>query len=279
MDRATLLKNMPLFESLSPEDLELLGKQLEERSFAAGTHVFERGDPGSTLFLIREGGIEISTGDGKKRVVLATLFEGQYFGELSLLDGAPRSATAIAVKDTELLALDRADFTEFLRKKPECAISIMAELGERMRRTNDLMTGQVSKNVLEEEEEKLTFGQRIADRVAAFGGSWRFIGIFSGFMALWMAVNAFDGIAWGPMPYILLNLMLSTIAALQAPVIMMSQNRQSSKDKALATNDFLVNLKNEMGISRLQTTQAELLQRVMLIERHLSHGGQEHRRS
>jgi len=268
MDRSTLLSNIPLFESLTPDDLAALSARLEERAFAAGEAIFAQGDPGSTLFLIQEGGVEISVGQGKTRVVLATLFPGQYFGELSLMDGAPRSATAAAAKASTLLALDRDDFKEFIKKDPDAALLIMAEMGERMRQTNELMTRQVSKNVVEEVEEKATLGQRVADRVAAFGGSWTFIGLFGGFMALWMGTNAISAIAWDPMPFILLNLMLSTIAALQAPVIMMSQNRAGEKDKALAENDFQVNLKNEIGIDSLVKGQQEILARLALLERH-----------
>ena len=268
MDRSTLLSNIPLFESLTPDDLAALSARLEERAFAAGEAIFAQGDPGSTLFLIQEGGVEISVGQGKTRVVLATLFPGQYFGELSLMDGAPRSATAAAAKASTLLALDRDDFKEFIKKDPDAALLIMAEMGERMRQTNELMTRQVSKNVVEEVEEKATLGQRVADRVAAFGGSWTFIGLFGGFMALWMGTNAISAIAWDPMPFILLNLMLSTVAALQAPVIMMSQNRAGEKDKALAENDFQVNLKNEIGIDSLVKGQQEILARLALLERH-----------
>ena len=268
MDRSTLLSNIPLFESLTPDDLAALSARLEERTFAAGEAIFAQGDPGSTLFLIQEGGVEISVGQGKTRVVLATLFPGQYFGELSLMDGAPRSATAAAAKASTLLALDRDDFKEFIKKDPDAALLIMAEMGERMRQTNELMTRQVSKNVVEEVEEKATLGQRVADRVAAFGGSWTFIGLFGGFMALWMGTNAISAIAWDPMPFILLNLMLSTVAALQAPVIMMSQNRAGEKDKALAENDFQVNLKNEIGIDSLVKGQQEILARLALLERH-----------
>jgi uncharacterized membrane protein len=136
-----------------------------------------------------------------------------------------------------------------------------------MRQTNELMSRQVSKNIVAEVEEKLTFGQRVADQVASFGGSWGFIFVFGGIMASWMLLNAFHPIAWDIYPYILLNLCLSTIAALQAPVIMMSQNRQAAKDKLLAQNDFQVNLKNELGIEAILRLQQELLQRITLLER------------
>ncbi len=267
MDRKKLLANIPLFESLASEDLAALEARLEERQFPADTVVFSQGDPGDTLYVIQEGSVEIAIEQGKRKIVVANLFEGQYVGEISLLDGGVRSATVRTLKPTLLLALDRQDFTEFLTSKPRAALSILAEMGERMRQTNELMSRQVSKNVLEEAEEKLTVGQRVADKVASFGGSWGFIFAFGGVMFLWMSANAFDRIAWDIYPFILLNLCLSTIAALQAPVIMMSQNRQAAKDKLLAQNDFQVNLKNELGIEAILRSQQEILHRLSMLER------------
>ena len=203
--------------------------------------------------------------------MLTSLFKQQYFGELALLDGAPRSATARANRDTSLLALERDDFVEFVKKRPEAALAIMHEVGERIRATNELMTRTVTRNVLEEEDRKLTVGERIADTVAAFGGSWPFIFIFTGFMAVWMIWNSVTGqpLAFDPLPFMFLNLFLSTIAALQAPVIMMSQNRQATKDKALAVNTYQVNLKNEVSIDKLIRGQAELLVRLNQLEQRL----------
>jgi CRP/FNR family transcriptional regulator, cyclic AMP receptor protein len=273
MERTELLRAIPLFESLDADDLQRLASRLEERNLEKNEIVFNAGDEGATLFVIQKGAVEISSGgEGKANVTLATLGPGQFFGELSLLDGAPRSATATATKETLLLALDRDDFVEFIKKDPDAALRILAEVGERIRHTSALLSQIVSRNVIAEEEDKLTLGQRVADRVAAFGGSWPFIGIFGGLMAIWMTINAILGnlSAFDPYPFILLNLMLSTLAALQAPIIMMSQNRQSSKDKALAENDYKVNLKSEMGIDRMIKAQAEMMARLELIERRMS---------
>src|SRR5262249_1903800 len=151
--------------------------------------VFRQGEPGGSLYIIEDGEVEIAHGDGKDRIVLANLFPGQFFGELSLLDGAPRSATATAKCDTRLLALSREDFVEFLVAHPHAGVKIMAETAERMRLTNELMSRQVTRNVVEEADDKLTFGQRVADAVASFGGSWSFIGLFGGLMFVWMASN------------------------------------------------------------------------------------------
>src|ERR1041385_2642778 len=268
MDRSSLLASIPLFESLSPEDLEALASRLEERMLNAEEVLFHQGDTGRAMFIIQEGAVDISAAAGKGKVSLTTLFSGQYFGELSLLDGAPRSATATATKNTLLLGPDHDDFVDFVKKHPEAALHIMGEVAERMRQTNELMSQQVSKNINEEEEERMTFGQRVADQIASFGGSWTFIFIFAGVMIAWMGLNLYiarnwgEAKAWDPMPFILLNLILSPLAALQAPVIMMSQSRQAAKDKLMATNDYHVNLKNEIGIDKLIKANAEILQRM-----------------
>ncbi len=275
MDRIELLKTIPLFESLEQDDLTALAGKLRESTVEAGTVVFSQGDEGDAMYVIVDGAIDIVAGNGKQRVTLASLFKQQYFGELSLLDGAPRSASAVASRETSLFALDRDDFVEFVKKRPDAALSIMHEVGERMRATNELMTRTVSRNVVEEEEEKLTLGERVADMVASFGGSWPFIFIFAGVMAVWMAWNSLNSepLAFDPLPFMFLNLFLSTIAALQAPVIMMSQNRQAVKDKALALNTYQVNLKNEVSIDKLIRGQTELLQRVAQLEHKLSRTG------
>ena len=262
-----LLASIPLFESLTSEDLDGLARRLEAVEVGAGDQIFQQGDEGSALFIIEDGAVEISYGEGKGKVSLATLYTGQYFGELSLFDGSPRSATATAMRQSRLTRLDRDDIVDFVNKNPAAALRIISEMSERLRQTNELMSRQVSRNVLEEAEEALTFGQRIADRVAAFGGSWTFIFTFGSVMGLWMLINILRVVNFDPYPFILLNLCLSTVAALQAPVIMMSQNRQSSKDKLLAENDYQVNLKAEMEITALLRGQAEILARIAFLER------------
>jgi uncharacterized membrane protein len=267
MTRQELLATIPLFESLTAEDIEGLTARLEESHHAPGDVIFRQGDEGSSLFVIEEGAVEIGYGEGAGCITLATLSNGQYFGELSLFDGAPRSATATAVKPTQVIRLDRDDLVDFVHKNPAAALRIIEEMGDRLRQTNELMSRQVSRNVLEEQEESLTFGQRIADRVAKFGGSWPFIIIFATAMTFWMGMNVIRVANFDPYPFILLNLALSTVAALQAPIIMMSQNRQSTKDKLLAENDYQVNLKAEMEIAALLRGQSELLARLAVVEK------------
>ena len=272
MDRIELLQTIPLFESLERDDLTVLANRLREVAVEAGQTVFAQGDEGDSMYVIETGAVDIVAGQGRQQVTLASLFKQQYFGELALLDGAPRSATAVASRATQLLALERDDFVEFIKKRPDAALAIMHEVGERMRATNELMTRTVTRNVLEEEDQKLTFGERIADAVAAFGGSWPFIFMFGGFMVVWMLWNSLlhEPIAFDPLPFMFLNLFLSTLAALQAPIIMMSQNRQSTKDKALAVNNYQVNLKNEVSIDKVLRGQTELLQRLVALEQRVA---------
>ena len=262
-----LLANIPLFESLTDDDVDALAKRLETVEYNEGDVIFTQGDEGSSLFVVEDGAVEISYGEGKSKFCLATLFPGKYFGELSLFDGAPRSATATAIKHSRLIRLDRDELVDFVNGSPAAALRIIGEMSERLRQTNELMSRQVSRNVLEEAEERLTFGQRIADKVAAFGGSWPFIIIFGAVMTVWMGVNIAGAAHFDPYPFILLNLALSTVAAIQAPIIMMSQNRQASKDKLLAENDYQVNLKAEMEIEAMLRNQAELMARISLMER------------
>jgi CRP/FNR family cyclic AMP-dependent transcriptional regulator len=268
--REGLLSNIALFESLTDEDLTALGQRVETVIYEPGEVIFQQGDEGSSLFVVEDGAVDISFGEGKTRVVLASLFSGQYFGELSLFDGSPRSATAVATKRSRLIRLDREDLVDFVNKNPNAALRIIAEMSERLRQTNELMSRQVSRNVLDEAEEAMTLGQRVADRVATFGGSWPFIFLFGAVMFVWMGINIFGLTHFDLYPFILLNLCLSTLAAIQAPIIMMSQNRQAAKDKLLAENDYQVNRKAEMEISATLRNQAELLARLAMIERLVS---------
>jgi uncharacterized membrane protein len=268
--REGLLSNIALFESLTDDDLTALSQRVETVVYEPGEIIFRQGDEGSSLFAIEDGAVEISYGEGRARVVLASLFNGQYFGELSLFDGSPRSATATAAKRSRLIRLDREDLVDFVNKNPDAALRIIAEMSERLRQTNELMSRQVSRNVLDEAEEQMTLGQRVADKVAAFGGSWPFIFVFGAIMLGWMGINVLALTHFDPYPFILLNLCLSTLAAIQAPIIMMSQNRQAAKDKLLAENDYQVNRKAEMEIEAVLRTQAEVLARLAMIERLMS---------
>ncbi len=188
-----------------------------------------------------------------RKIILAENTRGDIFGEISLLDGGPRTATAVATEDAELFALERQDLLDLITKHPHAAMDLLTVVGRRLRATDELLRTHVAKNVNEEEEEQMTFGERIADKVAAFGGSWTFI-IFFGFVLLcWAALNTIllHDRGFDPYPYILLNLFLSMLASLQAPVIMMSQNRQSTKDRLKADLEYEINLKAELEVAQL----------------------------
>ena len=188
-------------------------------------------------------------------VTLTELEQGAFFGELAVLDRGPRSTNATAVGSTVLHRLSSDDFQQFLLQHPEASIDVICEIGARMRQTNMLVTTRVTRNINAEMEEKATLGERVADKVASFGGSWTFIGIYTTFLVFWMTVNSYVLVRYradfDPFPYILLNLMLSMTAALQAPIIMMSQNRAAYKDRLAAEQDFKVNLKSELLLEEL----------------------------
>ena len=266
-DEAQSLARIPLFQRLEPHELEHLAEDVEQVNYKAGEVIFHEYDKGDALYVVEEGSVRIwVTDEHVRQVTLTELSPGQFFGELSVLDRGPRSSSASAVVDTHLHRLSSDDFQKFLMAHPDCAIDVICEIGARLRQTNLLVAQRASRNVNEVMEGRYTVGQRVADRVAAFGGSWTFIFIFGGILLTWMVTNSLllahvgqgeNGAQWDPYPYILLNLLLSTLAALQAPVIMMSQNRAAEKDRLAAEQDFKVNLKSELMLEELVRKQRE----------------------
>ncbi|MGH9777403.1 MAG: DUF1003 domain-containing protein [Candidatus Acidiferrales bacterium] len=249
----SLLAGIQFFDLLNEENRKALANVIDSTTLKDGETLFHAGEPGDALYIVRSGEIELYIKDtAGQRIVLNTARPGDFFGELALLDEGPRTATAAALADSELLVLGRDDLILLFQKNPDAALHMLASLGRMTRKADELLRTRVSRNLNVEEEETSTFGQRIADRVARFGGSWTFIILFGVFMLFWISTNAFRGAgAFDPFPYILLNLALSMLAAMQAPVIMMSQNRQSSKDRLKADLDYEVNLKAELEIAHL----------------------------
>jgi uncharacterized membrane protein len=260
-DEADSLSRIPLFKRLTPEELEQLAKEVDQVKFKDDETIFNEQDKGDALYAVEDGAVRIWVLDEDvKPVTLAELKPGEFFGELAVLDRGPRSTNATAIGDTTLHRLSSDDFQKFLMDHPDVAIDVICEIGARMRQTNVLVSKRATRNINVEMEQRATIGQRIADRVASFGGSWTFIMIYVGFLVGWMALNTFVLIHYGrgeggaqfdPYPYILLNLMLSMTAALQAPIIMMSQNRAAEKDRLAAEQDFKVNLKSELMLEEL----------------------------
>jgi uncharacterized membrane protein len=257
------LRSVPLFRALDEESARELCDLLAMRDVPAGTRLFQRGDSGDSMYFIEHGCIKISVKDADGHdATLAELADGEFFGEMALLDGHARSADATANRDSRLAVLPRDDFRSFLRKNPDIAIGILTALTHRLRRTDDLLRHRVSRNANEEEAARLTMADRAADLIAEFGGSWKFIGFSIGFTIFWIVLNTWFLIRpFDVYPFVFLNLILGMIAGLQAPIIMMSQNRQSEKDRIRADLDYRVNLKNELLLSellrRVEALQAE----------------------
>jgi uncharacterized membrane protein len=236
---------------------------LTVREAASGTPLFYRDDPGDAMYLIETGRVRISVKDADGHdATLADLHDGEFFGEMAIIDDQPRSADATVVTNTRLAVLSREDFQSFLHRNPDIALGILTAMIRRLRRTDELLRHRVSRNANEEEAARLTLADRAADKLAEFGGSWKFIGASVAFCLLWIGINTWMLVrphAFDPFPYTFLNLVLGILAGLQAPIIMMSQNRESQKDRLKADLDYRVNLKNELLLS-------EVLQRLTAVE-------------
>jgi uncharacterized membrane protein len=289
MRPAELLSQIPLFQGLADDDREALAARLTERMLRAGDIVFSQGDAGSSMYLVRSGAVQIFLPSADKDappVVLKDVRTGEYFGELALFDDKPRSASVRALVDTVLFELTREEFGEHLSRSPRAAMTILSEMAERLRETNALLSQRAAKDVVREFDENLTWSQRLADKVAELNGSWAFILMLLGLTGVWCIVNvpavalhvglaahAADGsvVGFDPYPFILYNLVLAILVSLQGPLIVMSQNRQSAKDRAKADVDFRVNLKNELGIEKmlaeLGAMRAETNKRLEILER------------
>ncbi len=275
MLQADLLAQISLFEGLSDEDRQALGARLTEKKFKAGELVFEKGDKGSAMYIVISGSVQIFLPPPDKdtpRVVLKDVRTGEYFGELSLFDDKPRSASVEATVDAVLLELTRDELGEHLQKSKGAALAILSEMANRLRETNAMLSQRAAKDVVKEFEENLTWGQKLADKVAELNGSWAFILFLIALTGIWSAVNGVLGSrAFDEYPYQFFNLALAILVALQGPLIVMSQNRESQKDRAQAETDFRVNLKNEVGIEtlvrELTAFRAESLKRLEVLER------------
>jgi len=251
-----LLAEVPLFQLLDETERTTLAEILDVQRFDKGDTIFTYGDAGDSLYIVTSGSVEVfvENTEGEK-IILGENLRGDLFGEISLLDGGARTATAVAVDDTETLSLSRENLLDLIAQHPHAAMDLLTVMGRRLRATDELLRTHVTRNINVEEEERLTFGQHIADRVASFGGSWPFIFIFGMVLVVWVIVNSAMVLRnpFDPYPYILLNLFLSMLAAVQAPVIMMSQNRQAAKDRLKGDLDYQVNLKAELEVAQLHS--------------------------
>ncbi len=256
------LRQVPLFESLDDEAAKKLSGLLETLDCEAPKVLFRAGDAGDAMYIIERGKVRISVQatDGRE-LTLTELGQGDFFGELTLLDRQPRSANATVSEESRLAVLSREHFLSFMRSKPNVALEMLTALAHRLRRTDELLRHSVTRNVNVEEAARLTLSDRAADIIAEFGGSWKFILAAVFFFNLWVLINSLLLTKGGfdPYPYLLLSTGINMLAVLQAPIILMSQNRQSHKDRLRSEIDYQVNLKNELALN-------EILQRLKVLE-------------
>jgi len=238
-----ILKKVPLFGLLDDEETAVLAGQVELKMFAPRERIYKRGDPGERAYVMVSGRVRVSTIDeDHQEVVVDEPGEGEFFGFASMLDQTPHHTDAIATEESVCIEVDRHDIGVLLQRKPMAGLDMMAVLGRQFHAAQQLVRLRAHRHPNEVIEKDMTFGERIADTVAGFGGSWTFIIIFAVALIIYASLNVFlRQSAWDPYPFILLNLFLSMLAAIQAPVIMMSQNRQDTKDRLRGELDYDVN--------------------------------------
>ena len=252
--------DVPIFALLDAEERKVLADQVSIREFREGQVIFKAGDPGGLAYLVHKGLVHVTIRDANfEDVIVDVADDGGLVGMSSLMAGENHQTTAIAAEDTTAIEIDRNDIIVLLNTKPMAGLDMMTIVEKQLRLTHELMGKRISRNPNEEFEEQETLGEKMADGVARFGGSWGFVIAFGVILIIYTSINSFINKPWDPYPFILLNLFLSMLAAIQAPVIMMSQNRQDTKDRLRSELDYRINLKAELEIE-------ELLQRVGKIE-------------
>jgi uncharacterized membrane protein len=248
-----VLKHVPLFALLDADETEVLAGQVELKKFAARQRIYKMGDQGGQAYVMVSGTVRVTTVDQENQeVVIDEPQHGEFFGFASMLEQTPHQTTAIALDETVCLEVDRNDISVLLQRKPLAGMDMLTVLGRQFHASQQLVRLRAMRNPNEVIDREATFGERIADTVAGFGGSWTFIILFLTVLVAYSIVNITLGRrAWDPYPFILLNLFLSMLAALQAPVIMMSQNRQDTRDRLRGELDYEVNRRAEAEIQGL----------------------------
>lgn len=248
-----VLKQVPLFARLDEDEAAVLAGQVEIKQFSPRQRIYKMGDENGRAYVLVSGKVRISTVDeDHQEVVVDEPGRGEFFGFASMLEQTPHQTEATAVEETVCIEVDRHDIMTLLERKPHAGMDMLAVLGHQFHASQALVRIRASRHPNEIIEEQATLGERIADSVAAFGGSWTFITIFLAFMIVYSSINVVLGrAAWDPYPFILLNLFLSMLAAIQAPVIMMSQNRQDKKDRLRGELDYDVNRRAHKEIQGL----------------------------
>jgi len=246
-----MLRRVPLFALLDDEESALLAAQVETQKFEARQRIYKIGEPGKFAYVLMSGRVRVSTFDtDQQEVVVDEPSTGEFFGFASMLDASAHQTEAVALEETVCIEVSRENIEELLKKKPHAGMDMLTVLGRQYHNSQALVRTRSVRSPQEVIDEGETFGERIADKVAAFGGSWRFIILFGVVLVVYSGINVALGEkrAWDPYPFILLNLFLSMLASLQAPVIMMSQNRQDKKDRLRSEMDFEINRRAELEI-------------------------------
>jgi len=248
-----VLRHVPLFALLDDEEACVLAGQVEVRQFAARQRIYKMGDPGGRAYVVVSGMVRVTTVDeDHQEVVVDEPTHGEFFGFASMLEETAHQSSAIALQDTVCIEVDRHDIAILLQRKPMAGMDMLAVLGRQFHSSQKLVRVRAARNPNQVIQEEQTFGERVANYVASFGGSWTFIIAFMIVLSAYAAVSAGLGQqSWDPYPFILLNLFLSLLAAIQAPVIMMSQNRQDKKDRLRGELDYDVNRRAEAEIQGL----------------------------
>jgi CRP/FNR family transcriptional regulator, cyclic AMP receptor protein len=248
-----MLKGVPLFAQLDEDETAVLSAQVEFKSFFPRQRIYKIGDPGGRAYVMVSGRVRLTTVDeDQQEVIVDEPGSGEFFGFASMLEQSPHQTNAVAVEQTTCLEVDREDIMTLLQRKPHAGMDMLAVLGRQFHAAQQLVRVRAARNPNQMIEQEATYGERIADHVAGFGGSWTFIIIFLAALVVYSIISSVMGRAsWDPYPFILLNLFLSMLAAIQAPVIMMSQNRQDTKDRLRSELDFDVNRRAASDIQGL----------------------------
>jgi CRP/FNR family transcriptional regulator, cyclic AMP receptor protein len=247
------LRHVPLFALLDDDETAVLAAQVDLKTFSPRQRIYKIGDPGRNAYILLSGDVQVTTVDeDHQEVLIDQPGHGQFFGFASMLDQTPHQTNALAIEQTTCIEISRDDITTLIQRKPMAGMDMLTVLGHQFHASQQLVRLRASRNANEVIDEEFTFAERIADDVASFGGSWKFIILFAVVLSVYTCINiALRGNAWDPYPFILLNLFLSMLAAIQAPVIMMSQNRQDKKDRLRSELDFDVNRRAEAEIQNL----------------------------
>ena len=248
-----ILRSVPLFALLDDDETAVLAAQVEVKNFGARERIYKKGDAGGQAYVMLSGKVRVSTVDeDQQEVIVDEPARGEFFGFASMLEQTPHQTNAIALEETSCIEVSRDDIAVLLQRKPNAGMDLLTTLGRQLHATQELVRMRATRNANELIETEATFAERIADHVARFGGSWTFIISFGVLMVIYALINiVLRTKAWDPYPFILLNLFLSMLAAIQAPVIMMSQNRQDTKDRLRGELDFDVNRRAASDIQGL----------------------------